>query len=179
VQQAGRGGVTCFHFARDGTVHAEALELDVDLLHHLQDNLLLFFTGFARSAGDVLHDQRSRTSSGDAEMLANLHYVKELGFRSREALERADLQCFGRLMHEHREHKKKRSAGMSNPHIDESYELGRRAGAVGGKLVRAAGGGFLLFYAEQHAPVRTAMKQAGLEEVRFRFDFEGTKVLFS
>jgi D-glycero-alpha-D-manno-heptose-7-phosphate kinase len=176
---ASYGGVTCFEFNSDDTVRARPLKLDLDVLHHLEDNLLLFFTGFSRSAGDVLHDQRSRTAARDAVMLENLHYVKELGLRSREALERGDLRCFGQLMHEHWEHKKKRSNGMSNPQINDWYQRGRAAGAIGGKLVGAGGGGFLLFYAEQHRPVREAMKEAGLEEVRFRFDFEGTKVLFS
>ena len=111
-------------------------------------------------------------------MLSNLHYVKDLGHRSRLALERADTAQFGELMHEHWEHKKRRSKGMSNPQIDEWYELGRKNGALGGKLVGAGGGGFLMFYAEDHRRVRTAMASAGLEEVRFRFDFEGTKVLF-
>ena len=82
-------------------------------------------------------------------------------------------------MHEHWEHKKKRSKGMSNAHIDEWYELGLKHGALGGKLVGAGGGGFLMFYAEDKTPLRQAMRQAGLEEVRFRFDFEGTKVLLS
>ena len=176
---ASYGGVTCFEFNTDDTVRARPLKLDVDVLHHLEDNLLLFFTGFSRSAGDVLSDQRSRTAARDAEMLENLHYVKELGLRSREALERGDLRRFGQLMHEHWEHKKKRSNGMSNPQINDWYERGRAAGAIGGKLVGAGGGGFLLFYAEQHRPVREAMKEAGLDEVRFRFDFEGTKVRFS
>ena len=95
------------------------------------------------------------------------------------ALEKADTAAFGELMHEHWEHKKRRSKGMSNPQIDEWYELGRRNGALGGKLVGAGGGGFLMFYAEDHRRLRTAMAAAGLEEVRFRFDFEGTKVLFA
>ena len=82
-------------------------------------------------------------------------------------------------MHEHWEHKRKRSKGMSNPQIDEWYELGRKNGALGGKLVGAGGGGFLLFYAQDRKQLRQAMKNAGLEEVRFRFDFEGTKVLLS
>ena len=112
-------------------------------------------------------------------MLANLHYVKELGLRSRQALEAGDTVRFGELMHEHWEHKKRRSGGMSNPQIDEWYELGRSNGAIGGKLVGAGGGGFLMFYAEDHRRLRAAMAKAGLEEVRFRFDFEGTKVLFS
>jgi D-glycero-alpha-D-manno-heptose-7-phosphate kinase len=176
---AAYGGLTCFDFNPNGTVFAKPLKLEVDLLHHLEDNLLLFFTGYSRSAGNVLHDQKAKTSAGDKDMLANLHYVKDLGYRSREALERGELRCFGQLMHEHWEHKKKRSNGMSNARIDEWYDLGRQAGAIGGKLVGAGGGGFLLFYAEQQQPVREAMRNAGLEEVRFRFDFEGTKVLFS
>lgn len=172
------GGVTCFVFNPDDTVTAEPLKLEYDLVHQLEDNLLLFFTGFSRNAGDILHDQHKRSEADDGEMLANLHYVRELGLRSRKSLEAGDLRCFGQLMHEHWEHKKRRSRGMSNSRIDEWYELGRRAGAVGGKLVGAGGGGFLLFYTEQHQPLRDAMRAAGLQEVRFRFDFEGTKVLF-
>jgi D-glycero-alpha-D-manno-heptose-7-phosphate kinase len=173
------GGVTCFDFNRDDTVTARPLKLKTDLLHSLEDNLLLFFTGFARSAGSILQDQHSRTGAGDAAMLENLHYVKDLGIRSGRALESGRLAEFGDLMHEHWEHKKRRSQGMTNPTIDEWYELARKHGAVGGKLVGAGGGGFLLFYAEQQRPLREAMQRAGLEEVRFRFDFEGTKVLFS
>jgi D-glycero-alpha-D-manno-heptose-7-phosphate kinase len=105
--------------------------------------------------------------------------VKALGLRSREALEAGRTALFGELMHEHWEHKKRRSRGMSNPQIDEWYELGRSNGAIGGKLVGAGGGGFLMFYSEDPRRLRAAMSKAGLEEVRFRFDFEGTKVLFS
>lgn len=173
------GGVTCFDFNQDDTVEARPLNLRYDPLHQIEDNLLLFFTGFARSAGSILHDQDSRTTAADADMLAHLHYVKDLGLRSRCALETGRLDEFGELMHEHWEHKKKRSAGMSNPQVDEWYELGRRNGALGGKLVGAGGGGFLLFYAERHRMLREAMQKAGLQELRFRFDFEGTKVLFS
>jgi D-glycero-alpha-D-manno-heptose-7-phosphate kinase len=176
---AAMGGLTCFDFHQDGGVEARTLRIDVDLLHQLEDNLLLFFTGYSRSAGQVLQDQQARTTARDPKMLGNLHCVKEIGLRSREALECGDLHAFGVLMHEHWERKRRRSSGMSNSKIDEWYELGRRAGAVGGKLVGAGGGGFLLFYSEQHRPVREAMREAGLEEVRFRFDFDGTKVVFS
>lgn len=174
---AAYGGVTCFTFNPDDTVEARPLKLGIDSLFALEDNLLLFFTGFSRSAGSVLADQKSRTDSADPNMLANLHYVKELGFRSQEALERGDVNLFGELLHEHWEHKRRRSAGMSNSQIDEWYELGRSNGAIGGKLVGAGGGGFLLFYSEDHRRLRAAMAKAKLEEVRFRFDFEGTKVL--
>ena len=176
---AAYGGVTCFTFHRDEKVRPEPLKLPMDAMFNLEDNLLLFFTGFSRSAGSILSDQKVRTQAHDEDMLANLHFVKELGYRSREALERGDVAGFGALMHEHWEHKKRRSQGMSNPNIDEWYELGRKNGAIGGKLVGAGGGGFLMFYTEDHRRLREAMSKAGLEEVRFRFDFEGTKVLFA
>jgi D-glycero-alpha-D-manno-heptose-7-phosphate kinase len=176
---AAYGGITCFDFHRDGTVEARPLAISMDTLFDLEDNLLLFFTGFARSAGTLLRDQKQRSEELEPEMLDNLHYVKELGERSRRALEAGETREFGALMHEHWEHKKRRSQGMSNPEIDEWYELGLRHGALGGKLVGAGGGGFLMFYAEDRAPLRQAMRRAGLEEVRFRFDFEGTKVLLS
>jgi D-glycero-alpha-D-manno-heptose-7-phosphate kinase len=149
----------------------------MDTLFDLEDNLLLFFTGFARSAGSILKDQEVRTQKSDAEMLANLHYVKELGYRSRDLLGAGKTHDFGALMHEHWEHKKRRSGGMSNPQVDEWYELGLKNGAIGGKLVGAGGGGFLLFYTEDRNRLRHAMAHGGLEEVRFRFDFEGTKVV--
>ncbi len=175
---AAYGGVTCFTFYPDERVEAEPLKISMDSLFNLEDNLLLFFTGFSRSASKILSDQKQRTESQDDEMLRNLHYVKELGLRSRAALEKGDAGQFGELLHEHWEHKRRRSGGMSNPQIDEWYELGRTHGALGGKLVGAGGGGFLMFYAEDHRRLREAMRAAGLEEVRFRFDFEGTKVLF-
>jgi len=174
---AAYGGVTCFTFNPDDSVDACPLNLSMNALFDLEDNLLLFFTGFSRSASAILTDQKVRTEQADADMLRNLHYVKELGLRSRQALESADTALFGELMHEHWTHKRRRSDGMSNPRIDEGYELGRKNGAIGGKLVGAGGGGFLLFYAEDHRRLRTAMTKAGLEEVRFRFEFEGTKVL--
>jgi D-glycero-alpha-D-manno-heptose-7-phosphate kinase len=148
-------------------------------MYDLEDHLLLFFTGFSRSAGGILKDQKVRTQKNDNEMLKNLHYVKELGVRSRDALEAGDCKKFGQIMHEHWEHKKSRSSGMSNSKIDEWYELGIKNGAVGGKLVGAGGGGFLMFMAHDRNKLRQAMTDAGLEEVRFKFDFEGTKVVMS
>ena len=176
---AAYGGVTCFDFHPDGSVSAQPLALGMDTLFELEDNLLLFFTGFSRSAGSLLQDQKTRSDAEDPEMIDNLHYVKDLGYRSQRALEAGRCHEFGELLHEHWEHKKRRSKGMSNPKIDEWYELGRRNGAIGGKLVGAGGGGFLLFYAEDRKGLRQAMRDSGLEEVRFRFDFEGTKVLMS
>ena len=176
---AAYGGITCFAFNKNDSVEAKPLRLSMDTLFDLEDNLLLFFTGFSRGASNILKDQNSRTKQSDGEMLKNLHYVKELGYRSKKALENGNPALFGELMHEHWEHKKRRSDGMSNPQIDEWYELGMKSGAIGGKLVGAGGGGFLMFYAADRNRLRHAMSKAGLDEVRFRFDFEGTKVILS
>jgi len=170
------GGVTCFTFHKDNKVTAVPLAVSMDTMFDLEDNLLLFFTGYSRSASGILKDQKDRSQKNDADMLSNLHYVKDLGYRSKEALESGHTELFGKLMHEHWEHKKRRSGGMSNQKIDEWYTLGMRNGAVGGKLVGAGGGGFLMFMAHDRKKLRQAMTAAGLEEVRFRFDFEGTKV---
>ncbi|MDO8706214.1 MAG: hypothetical protein Q7J84_14825, partial [Sulfuricaulis sp.] len=176
---AAYGGLTCFTFNADDSVVAKPLAVSMDSLFDLEDNLLLFFTGYSRSAGGILDDQKTRTQKHDNDMLNNLHFVKELGYRSQKALEAGNVSLFGELMHEHWEHKKRRSGGMSNPQIDEWYELGMKNGAVGGKLVGAGGGGFLMFYAADRNKLRHAMARAGLEEVRFRFDFEGTKIVLA
>lgn len=173
------GGVTCFTFHRDDTVTSEPLAISMDTIFDLEDNLLLFFTGFSRSASGILSDQKVRSQQNDSYMLNNLHYVKDLGYRSRDALVDGDAGLFGKLMHEHWEHKKRRSGGMSNPQIDEWYALGMDNGALGGKLVGAGGGGFLMFMSHDRNKLRRAMAHAGLEEVRFKFDFEGTKVVMS
>ena len=176
---AAYGGLTCLTFNTDDSVVAKPLAVSMDSLFDLEDNLLLFFTGYSRSAGSILEDQKTRTQKHDNDMLNNLHFVKELGYRSQKALEAGNVSLFGELMHEHWEHKKRRSGGMSNPQINEWYELGMKNGAVGGKLVGACGGGFLMFYASDRNKLRHTMARAGLDEVRFRFDFEGTKIVLA
>ena len=173
------GGITEFRFARDGSVYSQPLNLSVETTHDLEDNLLLFFTGISRSAGLILKDQVTKSQSHDQKMLDNLHFTKDLGLRSKEALIQGNTTKFGELMHEHWEHKKSRSTGMSNQFIDDVYNLALKSGAVGGKLVGAGGGGFLMFYANDKEKLRAQMSKLGLEEVRFQFDFEGTKVILS
>ncbi len=173
------GGITCFTFHRDHRVGIEPLRLSTSTMFDLEDNLLLFFTGFNRAAGGILRDQEQRSRARDIDMLSNLHYVKNLGYQSREALEAGNVSRFGELLHEHWEHKKRRSGGISNPQIDQWYSLAMKNGALGGKLVGAGGGGFLMFYATDRNRLRHTMSDAGLEEVRFRFDFEGTKVVMA
>ena len=176
---AAYGGLTCFTFHKDHRVTAEPLKASIDTLFDLEDNILLFFTGYSRSASGILKDQKVRTQSSDQEMLQNLHFVKELGYSSKEVLEAGRTSQFGELLHQHWEHKKRRSAGMSHPDIDRWYDIGIKNGALGGKLVGAGGGGFLMFYANDRNKLRHAMKKEGLEEVRFGFDFEGTKIVLS
>lgn len=173
------GGLTCFTFHRDGKVSAAPLNIGIETMFELEDNLLLFFTGFSRSASGILKDQKIKLQQNNSEMLSNLHYVKELGRSSKAALETGNTKLFGELMHEHWEHKKRRSGGMTNSQIDEWYRLAIKNGAIGGKLVGAGGGGFLMFMAHDRTKLRMAMASAGLEEVRFKFDFEGAKVMMS
>ena len=174
---AAYGGVTCFRFNKSDTVEVWPATVCAETLHNLEDGFVMFFTGMSRSASAILKDQDDRSKCKDSAITDNLHYVKDLGLRSLNALETGDLRKFGALMDEHWQHKKKRSGAMSNPEIDKWYQLAIRNGALGGKLIGAGGGGFLLFYTEDKKPVRHALREAGLEEVRFRFDFEGTKTL--
>jgi len=171
------GGLTCFRFMRDGKVTAWPLAVSEETLANLEDNLMMFFTGSSRPASAILKEQNDRTKQSDAEMVQNLHTVKELGLRSKEALESGDLRRFGELMNEHWNYKKRRSGAMSSGTIDEHYEHALRHGAIGGKLIGAGGGGFLMFYTEDKKRLRHAMFERGLQEVRFRFDPEGTKVV--
>ena len=174
---ASYGGITCFKFLPGGKVEAWPLKISEETLYNLEDNLLLFFTGFSRAASSILKEQDQKSKQADKGMIENLHFVKDLGFKSQAALERGDLHELARLMDVHWQRKKERSGSMSNPQINQWYERAMANGALGGKLIGAGGGGFLMFYAEDKARLRHAMRQEGLQEVRFRFDFEGTKTV--
>jgi D-glycero-alpha-D-manno-heptose-7-phosphate kinase len=174
---AAYGGLTCFQFLPNDQVEAWPLKLDTETLYNLEDNLLLFFTGYSRSASSILKEQDDKSKQRDQNMADNLHFVKELGYQSKEALEEGDLRRFAELMNVHWEHKKQRSGSMSNSDINTWYDLAMEHGALGGKLIGAGGGGFLMFYTEDKTRLRHAMAQTSLREVRFRFDFEGTKVV--
>jgi D-glycero-alpha-D-manno-heptose-7-phosphate kinase len=176
---AAYGGITCFKFLENGKVEAWPLKLSRETRDDLEDNLLLFFTGYSRSASAILKEQDTKSKSDDSSMIDNLHFVKELGLQSQRAMESGNLAEFARLMDVHWQRKKQRSGGMSNPKINEWYDLAMASGALGGKLIGAGGGGFLMFYADDKTKLRQAMAKAGLAEVRFRFDFEGTKLVIS
>ena len=170
---AAHGGVCAYTFNPDDTVTVEPLELDPETLRRMSSNFLLFYTGEARSASALLADQNRRTNQQDNSMLENLHRTKEMGFESRALLEAGDLERFAELMDEHWQNKRERSPGMANENIDRLYTLARRSGVVGGKLVGAGGGGFLLVYASRPDDTRQAMRAAGVQELRFELDFQG------
>jgi D-glycero-alpha-D-manno-heptose-7-phosphate kinase len=171
------GGITAFEFHHDGRVAARPADLAEETLNALEDGLVMVSTGFYRASSQVLKEQDDRSQQQDPLMIENLHYVKQLGYESLEALEGGDLNRFGRLMHDHWEHKKKRSDLMTNPDIDRWYNLALENGAIGGKLIGAGGGGFLLFYSEEVPRLRRALRLAGLQETKLGFDYEGTKII--
>jgi D-glycero-alpha-D-manno-heptose-7-phosphate kinase len=174
---AAHGGLACFEFLEDGEVKVSPLQVKNGTIHELEEHLLMFFTGYSRNASSVLDDQKARSETGDAAMIENLHYTKQLGLCIKAALERGDIGRYGQYLHEHWVHKRERSPGTTNEGIDRWYQAGRSNGALGGKLVGAGGGGFLLFFAEDRKALRGAMEKEGLREVHFSFDHDGSTLL--
>ena len=174
---AAYGGITCLDFKTDGSVAASPLAISEETRFNLEDNLLLFFTGYSRSASRILKEQDDKSRQADTDMTDNLHFTKEIAFSTRRALENGDVSEFANLMNIHWRRKKVRSSSITNPKIDEWYDYALSHGALGGKLIGAGGGGFLMFYANDKVRLRHAMREQGLREVRFRFDFEGTRIV--
>lgn len=174
---AAYGGLTCFEFEKNGEVKICPLNISAKTSDDLAENLLLFFTGYSRSASAILKTQNDKSKSNDQAMMDNLHFVKDLGYKSKTALENGDTKEFADLMNVHWEHKKKRSGSMSNEKINEWYDLALKNGAAGGKLIGAGGGGFLMFYATDKEKLCAVLSKAGLQEVKFGFDYEGTKIV--
>lgn len=171
------GGLQSFEVNRSGTVTAEPLKLSQSTLHDLEDHLLLFFTGYSRSASAILSDQKLKSENSDRKMVSNLQSIVEIGRESKSVLERGETKLFASLMHQHWLRKRERSVGMSNDSIDRWYSKGIANGALGGKVVGAGGGGFLMFYAKDNHGLRAAMTEEGLDEIRFKFDFDGSTVI--
>lgn len=173
------GGLTCFDFAKSGKIDVNALGLSPARIEELRAHLLLFYTGIQRKSAQIAQHQDKATQRGNAKMIEALLHTKELGFKIKKALEEGRFDDFGRLMDEHWQAKRKRSAGVSTPEIDRWYELALSHGALGGKLIGSGGGGFLMFYCPPAARslVRGAMAREGLLEMEYAVDFEGAKVL--
>jgi D-glycero-alpha-D-manno-heptose-7-phosphate kinase len=173
------GGLNFINFEIDGSVHVEPVVLRPDHQSELQSNLLLFFTGSARSSWKILQEQERSTSKGSGSTLDSMHEIRALAEEMRETLLHGDLRKFGALLHAGWEAKKKVSQQISNPMIDEAYGLARQNGALGGKITGAGGGGFLLLYCEEksQASVREAMSKLGIHEMAFEFDTHGARVV--
>ena len=172
------GGLSVLEIGKDGKVSVAAANVSHSVMDDLQRNMLLFYTGVERSADGILVEQSKATASGQGPVVDSLHRIKEMGYRIREMIEHGDLTSFGLELDKHWQAKKKLSSQISNGHFDRLYELARENGALGGKVSGAGGGGFLLLYTEQkHAQLRSAMQAAGLREMRYHFDLQGTRVL--
>jgi D-glycero-alpha-D-manno-heptose-7-phosphate kinase len=172
------GGITCLTFEKDGVVIVEPLQISYEALDQLESNILLFHSGIERSASEILSEQDEKSKKGDAEIIENLHQIKEIGLETRKALERGDVDKLGELLHVHWQTKKKRSEKMTDPFIDECYEVARQNGALGGKIIGAGGGGFFMFYCNNHkSQLFQAMKKMRLKPMKFGFDSEGAKIL--
>jgi len=169
------GGISEFNINKKGFVNPKTLNLKEETIEKLEDNLLLYFTGFSRSSSKILNEQNKKTILNNKEMIENLDFVKNLAVEIKKTLLKGDLKNFGYLMHEHWKYKISRSKNMSNKVINEYYNFAMKNGAIGGKIVGAGGGGFLLFYSETPSKLRNALKKTNLKEVRFKFDFEGVK----
>jgi len=176
---AAYGGLTCLTFGKDGHVLMEPLRMSPNTIEQLEDNLILFFTGLERSASEILREQDDKSKVDDTTMIENLHKTKDIGLQTRKYLEKGDIDMLGELFHEHWENKKKRSAFITDPMIDESYDIARKNGALGGKLIGAGGGGFLMFYCNNGVKpkVINAVQKAGLRWEGFHFDYDGAKIL--
>jgi D-glycero-alpha-D-manno-heptose-7-phosphate kinase len=171
------GGVNTYEFRPDGSVEVKPLNLTNDTLSQFEVRVLLFSTGIIRQAPEILKDQDDKTKQQSTAMIQNLHDIKQIGYESRAVLESGKLDAYGELLHEHWERKRARSKMISNPQIDHWYGVARRNGAVGGKLIGAGGGGFLMFLADDPTRLRRALAAEGLHELRFRFDYDGTRIL--
>jgi D-glycero-alpha-D-manno-heptose-7-phosphate kinase len=177
---ASLGGIRAYEIDRDGKVTSEELRIRPDTLTDLEYGIMMFYTGIKRSATEILSSQSSKLATDGNGAVEKMHAIKRIGMESREALEAGDLTRFGELLHEHWTVKRGVTEEMSTDGIDRWYSIARQNGALGGKVVGAGGGGFLMLYCnEGRQKVRTALAKEGLTELRFGFDFEGSKVIYN
>jgi D-glycero-alpha-D-manno-heptose-7-phosphate kinase len=173
------GGITWLDIGSDGRVKVSPLDVSITTVEEFRNNVLLFYTGITRPSTDILAAQRQGTQQGDPTVLDSLHRTKELGYHIKEALEQGDLERFGLLLDEHWQNKKRRSGLISGGWLDRWYDIAKKNGALGGKIMGAGGGGFFMFCCinGRKAQLRQALAAEGLREMPYDFDFEGAKVL--
>jgi len=172
------GGLTVLDIEKNGNVHVRSSKVDDSTIDDLNKNLFMFYTGTSRTADKILREQSKGAKDEKKNVVESMHYIKEIGYKILEAVESGNLTDVGLLFDKHWQYKKRISSKMSNPWFDEIYEFARQNGALGGKISGAGGGGFFLFYVEKnHTKFREAIKKMGMMEMRYRFNFEGTRVL--
>lgn len=171
------GGIKNFDFKKNGIVKVNDLKIKKKTIKKLENNLLLFFTGFTRSSTKILKKQDVETKNSQKNIIDNLCEVKKIGIETENLLLNGNLLDFGLLMNYHWKKKLERSKDISNKKINYMYNQALKNGAIGGKLVGAGGGGFLMFYSEDPEKLRNKMKKLNINELKFNFDYEGTKVL--
>lgn len=173
---AAYGGLNVIEFYKNGEVRVEPITISRDTLNALDQRLLMFYTGAQRATSTILGDQGQRVSNEEAKFQSTARMV-DLVYEMRDALFENDLWAFGELLHKNWELKRSLSAHISNPAIDDAYERALQAGAMGGKLLGAGGGGFLLVYAdpEHHPAVRSALSD--LNELEFHFSLHGSSIV--
>lgn len=176
---AAYGGITALTFNKDGTVDAERLPLRDEVIDDLESNLLIYYSGVERSASAVLKEQQKTITDNKDAAVQRMHRIKELGYETKRILLSGDIDVYGEMLHEHWTNKRKLASNMADASIDEHYEAARKAGAIGGKLMGAGGGGFFMFYvrAGERRKVSETLAARGLRRMRFHFDFDGARIM--
>ena len=171
-------GLTVLDIEKEGTVHVRKANVSSATIDDLNRNMLMFYTRTSRSADEILSEQSKGAKKDKKNVVDSMHYIKELGYKILDAAESGNITDIGLMFDQHWQYKKRISTKMTNPHFDRIYEIAKENGALGGKISGAGGGGFFLFYVEEKRDkFGEEMKKLGLREMRYRFDFEGTKVL--
>jgi D-glycero-alpha-D-manno-heptose-7-phosphate kinase len=172
---AAYGGLRFFEFLPNGQVTVEKLKLSTEAERALNNNFMLFFTGISRNSSSILKEQANNLK----DRLNELREIKHMAYQARCAIETGDFDELGVLLHRSWDLKKRLAGTISNGRINEMYDTARRAGAIGGKIAGAGGGGFLLLYVPFEHQNKVRMQLNGLQELPFRLEGDGTKVIFN
>jgi D-glycero-alpha-D-manno-heptose-7-phosphate kinase len=176
---AAYGGISALTFHTDGSVDVERLPLGDAVIDELESSLVIYFSGVERSASTVLKEQAKTIVENKDAAVQRMDRIKALGYETKRVLLSGEIDQYGEMLHEHWTNKRKLASNMADSTIDEHYEAARKAGAVGGKLMGAGGGGFFMFYvrAGERRAVHDALSARGLRRMRFRFDFDGARIV--
>jgi len=171
------GGIRSYKYLKNGDVIINRIKINNKRMKMFKNSLTIYYTGILRESYDILKTQDLKSKIMNKEMISNLDMVKEMGYDTKSILEKGNLNDYGYLLNEHWNIKKKRSSKMSSNYINRLYDYGLDNGAIGGKLIGAGGGGFLLFFSKNTKRLDAAFKKINILKMNFNFDFEGAKIL--